>query len=199
VTRVKIYGKADDDGRRGVEAAVDGDQSFGVLQRIILRDADKDIAAANAEAQALIDENGKPDETIQLNSPDVPFLRKGDKVEVAAGNLIGGFIVLGVSHTATTRMMTMTLSRYVDPKTTATRQTSTEPAHGDFKVGDKVNFSGGSHYVSSTATTPTDGDRTAGMAKITNMAKGAAHPIHLTGISSNVYGWVNESQVSKGE
>jgi len=69
---------------------------------------------------------------------------------------------------------------------------------GDYSIGDVVNFSGGTHYVSSTATTPTGGNRTAGTAKITNIAKGAPHPYHLIGESSNVYGWVDESQISGG-
>lgn len=67
---------------------------------------------------------------------------------------------------------------------------------GGYSIGDVVDFSGGTHYVSSTATIPTGGNRTAGTAKITYIAKGAAHPYHLVGESSNVYGWVNESQVS---
>lgn len=69
---------------------------------------------------------------------------------------------------------------------------------GGYAIGDIVDFSGGTHYVSSTATTPTGGNRTAGTAKITNIAKGAAHPYHLIGETSNVYGWVDESQISGG-
>ena len=55
-------------------------------QEIIKRDNDKSIGAAMAEAQAALKERGKPEESILLNSPDLPFLRKGDAVEVAAGN-----------------------------------------------------------------------------------------------------------------
>ncbi len=74
----------------------------------------------------------------------------------------------------------------------------------EISIGDVVQFSGGSHYVSSTATTPTGGTRTAGSAKVTLIAKGASHPYHLiggadsdVGGSSNVYGWVDASTVSK--
>ncbi len=79
-----------------------------------------------------------------------------------------------------------------------TKQSGASSNGGGYSIGDIVNFSGGSHYVSSTATTPTGGNRTAGTAKITHIAKGAAHPYHLIGESSNVYGWVNESQISGG-
>lgn len=73
----------------------------------------------------------------------------------------------------------------------------------EYNIGDIVHFNGGTHFYSSTETTPRGGTRTAGYAKITNIAKGALHPYHLIGGAfcevegiSNVYGWVNESQVS---
>lgn len=69
---------------------------------------------------------------------------------------------------------------------------------GGLKVGDIVDFAGGNHYVSSTATTPTGGNRTAGKATLTIIAKGAPHPYHLIGTTSNVYGWVDEGQVQGG-
>ena len=111
VTRVKIIGKEDNKGRSSVEAVVDGDMRFGVLQEVIKRDGNKSIGTAMSEAQATLKERGKPDESIMLNSPDLPFLRKGDAVEIAAGNLLGTFFVLGVSHNATQKQMTMTLKR----------------------------------------------------------------------------------------
>lgn len=111
VTRVKVIGKEDNKGRSSVEAVIDGDLRFGVLQEVIKRDSSKNIGNAMAEARAALKERGKPEENIMLSSPDLPFLRKGDAVEVAAGNLIGTFHVLGVSHNATQQQMTMTLRR----------------------------------------------------------------------------------------
>ncbi len=69
-----------------------------------------------------------------------------------------------------------------------------KPESDDLKIGDSVQFLGGNHYVSSDATTPTGGNRTAGPAKVTNLEKGAPHPIHLIAAagSSNVYGWVDD-------
>lgn len=74
----------------------------------------------------------------------------------------------------------------------------TTAASGELKVGDTVEFKGGSHYSSSDAATPTGGNRTAGPAKLTKIAKGAKHPYHVIGVSgkSNVYGWVDEGQIS---
>jgi len=111
VTRVKIIGKQDDVGRSSVDAIVDGDTRYGVLQEIIRHDSDKTLDAVMAEANALIKTRGKPEESIQINVPDLPFIRKGDKIEVEAGNLIGFFFVEGVTHNGTTRQMTPTLTR----------------------------------------------------------------------------------------
>lgn len=88
---------------------------------------------------------------------------------------------------------------FSDVSESDTKQTVTETGgDSEYKIGDEVDFSGGTHYVSSTATAPTGGNRTAGKAQITNIAKGAPHPYHLIGTSSNVYGWVDESQISGG-
>lgn len=111
VTKVKIIGKADDEGRCSVDAVEDGNQKYGVLQEILKRESKKSLADAKAEAQALLKERGRPAETISVNAPDLPFLRRGDEVEMAAGNLLGRFYVTGVTHNATSRQMTMTLMR----------------------------------------------------------------------------------------
>jgi len=114
VTRVKIIGKADDKKRSSVDAVIDGNLKFGVLQEVIRRDGDKDIGKAKAEANRTLKERGKPEENIMVTAPDLPFVRKGDAVEMSAGNLSGTFYVLGVSHNANTRQMTMTLLRKSD-------------------------------------------------------------------------------------
>lgn len=62
--------------------------------------------------------------------------------------------------------------------------------------GDRVLFGGGKHYNSSTSKLPTGALRTAGAAKVTNIALGAVHPYHLVGEEGcNVYGWVDKDTV----
>lgn len=65
------------------------------------------------------------------------------------------------------------------------------------EIGDEVNFKGGLHYVSSKATTPTGGKRTAGTAKVVNIAPAALHQYALMPVEggSNVYGWVDADLV----
>lgn len=111
VSRVKVIGNADDEGRSLVEAVVDGDQSFGVLQKILVRDSDKCICDAKAQAENYLKEYGSPSETISVVAVDVPFLRKGDVVAVSAGDLLGEFYILGVSHDGMEKKMSLRLEK----------------------------------------------------------------------------------------
>lgn len=74
---------------------------------------------------------------------------------------------------------------------------SSSSSSKSYKVGDIVNFHGGTHYVSSYSSAKGYSAK-AGKAKITLgpdcKGNGKAHPWHLihTDSSSNVYGWVDE-------
>lgn len=80
------------------------------------------------------------------------------------------------------------------PANAAAAQAET-PERPRFAVGDLVEFSGGAHYVSSDAAKPTGGIRTAGKARLTKFAAGRAHPYHLIGTTSDVWGWVDADRV----
>lgn len=76
----------------------------------------------------------------------------------------------------------------------STRSTESKPQSKSYKVGDIVNFRGGTHYYSSYPGAKGYSAR-AGKARITIAnGSGKAHPWHLihTDSSSNVYGWVDE-------
>ena len=107
VTRVKVMGLADDDGKQSPEAIVDGLTEYGIRQRLYNRSADDTLETAKAAAQAIIDENGQPERRSTLEAPDVPFIRKGDKVSLDTEALNGMFIVKSINHDATNRKMTM--------------------------------------------------------------------------------------------
>lgn len=82
------------------------------------------------------------------------------------------------------------------PKATVqeTRSTESKPATKSYKVGDIVNFHGGTHYYSSYPGAKGYSAR-AGKAKITIAnGSGKAHSWHLihTDSGSNVYGWVDD-------
>ena len=98
-TKVVILGKADDDDRRPVEATVSGNTSkYGTLQKLIDRDENTELADAKKEAQSIIDEDGEPKWEYEISAPDIPWIRKGDKVNVSAGDLTKSYIVIGVDR-----------------------------------------------------------------------------------------------------
>lgn len=109
VTRVKVVGKEDSEGRQPVEAVLDGLTQHGIRQRIQNRSEDDTLANATSAAQEILDTQGKPTRTIVLESPDVPPIRKGDKIHAKAGTLNGYYIVKSVRHDAANRSMSMEL------------------------------------------------------------------------------------------
>ncbi|MFF2887022.1 hypothetical protein [Paenibacillus sp. NPDC057967] len=110
VTRVKIIGKENAAGRAPIVATVDGRKEFGVLQDVIYREQYDSVAAAKRAAQEVLKERGSPRRRRSISAPDVPFLRRGDKVYVAAGTIKGYFAIESITHSADNREMTMEVS-----------------------------------------------------------------------------------------
>ena len=109
VTQVAIYGAETEDDRRQLEAIVPGKTEYGTLQDVVLMNASTTLSQAKDDAQGILTESGEPRHTISANVPDVPEIRKGWKVRMEAGSLLGYYIVKGVTHDATDRTMTMEL------------------------------------------------------------------------------------------
>lgn len=187
--RTKVVGQADDDGRTSVEATVNGETKYGIRQRIYTRGKDESLADAKSAAQEILDDEGKIKKEIKVQSPDVPFVRKGDLVYVMSELAQSYYYVKGIQHTADTYSMTMDLE-LAEPK----KEKASSEKKKDYNVGDIVNFHGGTHYVSSYPGSKGYKAR-AGKAKITiKNGSGKAHPWHLihTDSGSNVYGWVDD-------
>ncbi len=107
VTRVKVVGAEDQESRARVLAQLDGRTEFGVLQELVYERQYDSVAAATSAAKSILQERGQPRKRRRVEAPDLPFLRKGDKVKVVAGTLNGYYIVSSVAHDATNRTMTM--------------------------------------------------------------------------------------------
>lgn len=190
VTRVKVIGQEDDEGRSSVEAVVNGQTKFGIRQKIYTRGKDDSVSDAQSAAQDIINDRGQVDEEISVQSPDIPFIRKGDLVHITAGTLNDYYFVKGIRHDADSMSMTMDLKKAVAEPVVQNRQSAPK----SYNVGDIVNFKGGIHYVSSYPDAKGYNAR-AGKAKITiKTGSGKAHPWHLihTDNESNVYGWVDD-------
>lgn len=105
VTRVKVVGREDSKGLMPVEAVLDGKTEFGIRQRIYQRPQDDSLASAQAAAKKILEENGLPERSTSIEAPDLPFLKKGDKIYITAGNLSGYFYIKSIQHDLKTRTM----------------------------------------------------------------------------------------------
>lgn len=131
VTKIVISGKADDEGKVMTEAIVELDGEYGPshIQDIQYRDTDDTIDKATKEAEWTLKERGKPDEEISFEAVDVPFIRKGDKVRIMAGNITGNFYVTAISHNADSRTMSVSIERTKDnPISTKVEEVQSENA-----------------------------------------------------------------------
>ncbi len=202
-TRVKLLSKEGAVLAEAVDSALE--KKLGVFQTVDTADDEMNSAQLNELVKTTLEENNKPERLLTVTARGL--------TDVITG--VGVFIIikpLGISktyyveedaHTFQGRDHSMKLKLALAQDTEIVK-TVQKQATADISVGDVVQFAGGYHYVSSTASQPTGSARKAGPAKCTNIAKGAAHPYHLIGGAytsvggdSNVYGWVDASTVSK--
>ena len=107
ITRVKIVGKEDAEGRAPIEAVLDGRTEFGIHQRIYNRSEDDSLDEATSAARDILRENGTPERVSRVEAPDVPGLRRWDRVYIEAGTLNGYFWVSSVTHMCSKGRMKM--------------------------------------------------------------------------------------------
>lgn len=191
VTRVKVVGKADDDGKSSVDVTLNGLKKYGVRQRIYTRGSDESVSDAKSAAQEILDNEGQAEKTMTVQSPDVPFIRKGDLVYIISSLRSEYYFVNSIQHDCDIHSMTMQLE--IAKKETE-KGNKKKKNKKNYNVGDVVNFHGGTYYVSSKLGSKGYKAK-AGKAKITkkNSSK-KAHPWHLihTDSKSKVYGWVDD-------
>lgn len=196
-TRVKMVSK---EGTTVAEKSnAELEKKIGIFQEIDQPDESLTAAQVNDLIASIMEEKGTPERTLSVEAMGI--------AEVISG--IGVYIIipeLGISrtfyvdedtHTFEDNKHTMSLKlNYANDL--AKEEKGAEDSGKDYKVGDVVQFNGGYHYVSSTASNPTGSKCAAGPAKITLIAKGAKHPWHLihTDSSTRVYGWVDDGTFS---
>lgn len=196
-TRVKMVSKEGTTIAEKSNATLEG--KIGVFQEIDKPDESLTTAQVNDLIDSMLEEKSTPERTLSVEAVGIP--------EVISG--IGVYIVipeLGLSRTFYVDEDTHTfednshrMSLKLNYANDLSKKEKGESSSGsEHKVGDVVQFNGGYHYVSSTASNPTGSKCAAGPAKITLIAKGAKHPWHLihTDSSTRVYGWVDDGTFS---
>jgi len=111
ITRVKIIGQEDKDGKSNVVDVLDGDTKVGIRQKIITNSKSESKEDAQKEAEKILEEQGKPEKRITLEGPDVPYLRKGDKVHVKTEYVNGYFYITSIRHDCSKASMSMEVER----------------------------------------------------------------------------------------
>lgn len=198
-TRVKMVSKEGTTVAEKKNAALE--KRIGVFQEIDQPDESLTTAQVNDLIASILEEKSTPERTLNVEAVGIAEVISGIGVYIIIPELglSRTFYVDEDTHTFKDNMHTMTLKLNYANDLAKEEKNSEQAAGGkDYKVGDVVQFNGGYHYVSSTASNPTGSKCAAGPAKITLIAKGAKHPWHLihTDSSTRVYGWVDDGSFS---
>ena len=115
VTRVKVVGKSKDEGKPAVEQTVDGKNAdYGTRQIIYERPDKETLDEATKAAKKILDEQGDIKRKTSIECPDVPTLRKGDKIRVKSSSGEGYFFVDSIRHNCVDRKMNLELTEAKD-------------------------------------------------------------------------------------
>jgi len=197
-TRIKLLSKEGAVLAEEIDTGLEA--KLGVFQDVTQINDEMTTAQLKELVKTTLEENNTPARSLTVSALGLPEVYTGIGVFISIKELgiAKTYYVEEDTHTFDGNYHSMSLSLVLasDVDKAKPAEKTEEPAP-EIKVGDTVQFAGGYHYVSSTASSPTGGARTAGTAKCTVLAKGAAHPYHLIGNSSNVYGWVDADKVSK--
>lgn len=113
VTKVKVTSsssKADQEPKI-IEEKEKNTAEYGEIQAVVSQAKKDDKGSAGNEADNLLKEKSEPEELVEVQAIDYPFLRKGETVKLKAGNLIDTFYILSASHDAKSQTMDLTLER----------------------------------------------------------------------------------------
>lgn len=106
VTQVVILGKQNKNDKYPVKATVKGNTAkYGTLQQLIDLGEDS-LSAAKKEAQNILKEKGQPSILFEVTAPDVPWIKRGDLVNVFDKNLV----CTSIDRSIDSKSKTMTLT-----------------------------------------------------------------------------------------
>ena len=113
VTKINIYTHADEGVQNKLEASVTGRTSeYGTLQQVMVRSDSKALADCKTEANQTLKDAGKAIVRFTLDARDIPWLKKGDVLQVTAGNMVGKYHALSVLHNCTESTMRVEVERH---------------------------------------------------------------------------------------
>lgn len=198
-TRVKIVSKEGTTIAKKTKNNLE--DKIGIFQEIQSQDESLSTAQLNDLIDSILDEQSTPERTLNVNAVGIPDVISGVGVFIVIPQLglSRTFYVDSDTHTFTDNSHTMQLklnyASDIGKAEKGNEENSKKEQKKNYKIGDIVQFKGGSHYASSTASKPASTNLGAGPAKITYSNPGSAHPWHLTTESwaqTHVWGWVDD-------
>jgi len=78
---------------------------YGTLQDIVVKEKDEKLSEAKKEANEILKEHATPKIEAEAAAIDNPWIKKGDKVHISAGVMNNYYIVKGIEHDATEKIM----------------------------------------------------------------------------------------------
>lgn len=109
VTRVKVLAKSKEEGHQLIEATIDGKTEYGTHQIIYTRGDKETLEEAEKAAKKILDEQGDIKRDSNLEAPDVPSMRKGDRIRIRSSTGQAYFFVKSIRHNAAQMKMSLTL------------------------------------------------------------------------------------------
>lgn len=110
VTRVQVVAKGKEEGHQKIEATIDGKTDLGVRQVIYERGNKTTLEEAEKAAKKILEEQGNAKHDVSIESPDIPTLRKGDRIRVRGSNEQDMYyFVKSIRHNAASQRMTLEL------------------------------------------------------------------------------------------
>lgn len=207
VTQISITGKTDDDERTPIEAVVKGKtDKYGTIQRLQDKDEDTTLADAKKEAQEVIDEEGEPKRTYTVKAIDIPFMKKGDRVDVDAGDMTKSYFVTSISHDGLNKTMTVEMKdapplEKTNNSSSSNQSNQASSSNISKNAGYALNLSNCPLYVDSYTSKVSnritgtyylyDGENKRDRYRITNKAEN----VGKTPVGSYVVGWIDASYV----
>lgn len=109
VTQVQVVGKQKTEGKPYVEQTVNGKTEYGTRRVIYERSGVESSGEAQKAAKKILDEQGDLKRKTSIEAPDIPTLRKGDKIRVRSSSGESYFFVKSIRHNAVSQKMTLEL------------------------------------------------------------------------------------------
>lgn len=109
VTGAKVIGKSKDEGHPSIEQTVNGRSELGARRIIYERPCVESSGEAHKVAKKILDEQGEPKRKVTIEAPDIPTLRKGDKIRVKSSLSTSFYHVKSIRHNCVNRTMSLEL------------------------------------------------------------------------------------------